>query len=221
VAISRPPRPAPEKVIKTDVFSDASRSATLQQSSAQIQTGGFGDPNGVSDQNTTNRQTLTVARLGTFDAPSGPQENHMGGSHGTSGTVGSAGFGETSVRPVAQETRTVQTSGFGEGVPKPAPRSTQLIQSKPVLQPVEIIYKPRPGYTENARRQKVEGEVLLDVVFAASGSLRVNRVVKGLGYGLDDLALAAAQHIQFHPARRDGQPYDCAALVHFVFELPK
>jgi TonB family protein len=145
----------------------------------------------------------------------------MGGSHGTSSTIGSAPFDETSVRPVAQETRTVQTSGFGEGVPKPAARSTQIIQSKPVLQPVEITYKPRPGYTEDARRQKVEGEVLLDVVFAASGSLRVNRVVKGLGYGLDDMALAAAQHIQFHPARRDGQPYDCAALVHIVFELPK
>jgi hypothetical protein len=31
--------------------------------------------------------------------------------------------------------------------------------------------------------------------------------------------VAAAQHIQFHPARRDGQPYDCAALVHIKFEL--
>jgi hypothetical protein len=44
-------------------------------------------------------------------------------------------------------------------------------------------------------------------------------VVKGLGHGLDDSALAAAQRIKFHPARRDGQPYDCAALVHMVFEL--
>ena len=43
--------------------------------------------------------------------------------------------------------------------------------------------------------------------------------VKGLGYGLDDSALAAAEHIRFRPARRDGQPYDCAALVHIVFEL--
>jgi TonB family protein len=86
---------------------------------------------------------------------------------------------------------------------------------------VEIVYKPRPGYYRGSTAAKSEGEVLLDVVFAASGSLRVNRVVKGLGYGLDDMALAAAQYIQFHPARRDGQPYDCAAPVHIVFELPR
>jgi protein TonB len=74
-------------------------------------------------------------------------------------------------------------------------------------------------YTAEARRRGVEGEVLLEVVFSASGSLHINRVVKGLGYGLDDSALAAAQRIQFRPARRDGQPYDCATLVHMVFEL--
>ena len=55
--------------------------------------------------------------------------------------------------------------------------------------------------------------------FGANGSLHVNRIVKGLGYGLDNNALVAAQRIQFRPARRDGQPYDCAALVHIVFEL--
>ena len=104
---------------------------------------------------------------------------------------------------------------------KATPVSAQLVRSKSALQPVEILYKPRPAYTPEALRQKVEGEVLLEVVFAASGSLRINRVVKGLGYGLDDMALAAAQHIQFHPASRDGQPYDCAALVRIVFELYK
>jgi TonB family protein len=87
------------------------------------------------------------------------------------------------------------------------------------LQPVEIVFKPRPVYTPEARSKRVEGEVLLEVVFGASGSLHISRVVKELGYGLDDAAVAAAQHIQFRPARRDGQPYDCAALVHIKFEL--
>ena len=218
------PRPTPEKAIKTDVFSTArSQSATLRQPERQVQTGGFGDPNGVSDQNAFNRQRLTVARLGTFDAPSGAgRGNGMGDSHGTSATIRSAGFGDQdSSQPAAEGKRTVQTGGFGEVVPKATPVSAQVVQSKSVLQPVEILYKPRPAYTPEALRQKVEGEVLLEVVFAASGSLRINRVVKGLGYGLDDMALAAAQRIQFHPARRDGQPYDCAALVHIVFELSR
>jgi TonB family protein len=106
-------------------------------------------------------------------------------------------------------------------VPKTVSISVQPAQSHPLLTPVEILYKPRPAYTKEARQQKIEGEVLLEVVFTASGPLHVNRIVKGLNYGLNDMALAAAQHIQFHPAKRDGQPYDCADLVHIIFELPK
>jgi len=59
--------------------------------------------------------------------------------------------------------------------------------------------------------------VLLDVVFEASGELHIKRVVKRLGYGLDENAWR--QRIQFRPPRRVGQPYDCAALVHIMFEL--
>ena len=110
-------------------------------------------------------------------------------------------------------------SGFGDAVASSGEAAPRRVEKKPDLQPVEIVFKPRPQYTPEARQLRLEGEVLLEVVFTASGSLHINRVVKGLGHGLDDSALAAAQHIQFHPARRDGQPYDCAALVHMVFEL--
>lgn len=223
--VATPPtsRPAPGKQIKTDVFSTTKPQVTLHQPPRQVQTGGFGDPNGVPAQRPSNKEALTVARLGAFDLPSGGgRGNGTGGAHGASGTIRSAGFGDpASSEPVAHEARTVQTGGFASVVPKADHASVPQTQDKPVLQPVEIVYKPRPAYTAEARRQKVEGEVLLDVVFAASGSLRVNRVVKGLGFGLDDMALAAAERIQFHPAKRDGQPYDCAALVHIVFELPK
>lgn len=57
------------------------------------------------------------------------------------------------------------------------------------------------------------------VIFAASGDLRVEQVVRGLGHGLDEAALRAAQQIRFRPALRNGQPYDSTALVHIVFEL--
>jgi hypothetical protein len=49
--------------------------------------------------------------------------------------------------------------------------------------------------------------------------LQVRRVVKGLGHGLDESALRAAEQIRFRPALRDGSPYDSTALVHIVFEL--
>ena len=49
--------------------------------------------------------------------------------------------------------------------------------------------------------KKIEGEVLLQVVFAASGEVRVERVVQGLGYGLDATAESAAHQIRFRPGR--------------------
>jgi TonB family protein len=84
---------------------------------------------------------------------------------------------------------------------------------------VEILSKPRPAYTEEARHLHVEGEVLVEVLFTAGGQLQVRRVVRGLGHGLDESALRAAQQIRFRPAQRDGAPYDSLALVHIVFEL--
>jgi len=49
-------------------------------------------------------------------------------------------------------------------------------------------YKPQPVYTDDARNMKLEGEVLLEVSFGANGTLHVNRVVRGLGHGLDEAA---------------------------------
>jgi TonB family protein len=84
---------------------------------------------------------------------------------------------------------------------------------------MEILSKPRPVYTAEARQLHIEGEVLLDIMFAASGQIRVVRVVRGLGHGLDESAERAAEQIRFNPAKKDGQPYDSDAVVHIVFAL--
>jgi hypothetical protein len=47
----------------------------------------------------------------------------------------------------------------------------------------------------------------------------VLRVIQGLGYGLDEAAVAAAQQIRFRAAIEDGQPVDSTAVVHIRFEL--
>jgi TonB family protein len=65
----------------------------------------------------------------------------------------------------------------------------------------------------------LEGEVLLEVQFAATGQLHVNRVVRGLGHGLDEAAIAAANKMRFKPAMRSGQAIDSTAIVHVVFQL--
>lgn len=222
-AAALPNKPAPQPEIKTNVFASApSEVATVREPARRVQTGGFGDPNGAAGQGDPKRDAVAMVKVGSFGMPAGPGNgNGSGGSAGVSGTVRSAGFRTETASAPPVRTGTVTSGGFGTPVAQPAALTSQRAEKKPELQPVEIIYKPRPAYTDEARRMRVEGEVLLDVVFTADGSMRVNRVIKGLGYGLDDMALAAAQHIQFRPARRDGQPYDCAALVHMVFELAK
>jgi len=220
-----PPKPAaPVVTTKTGVFGSAgSEVATVHRPPREVQTGGFGDPNGIAGKGDPNRKTVVVASVGSFDLPPGPGKgNGTGGAHGVSGTVQSAGFSDGTASTGVHgrgNGKGVVEGGFGDATAASAPAAARPTDKKPELQPVEIVYKPRPVYTQEARRLHVEGEVLLDCVFTASGSLRVNRVVKGLGHGLDDAALVAAQHIRFRPALRDGHPYDSNAMVHIVFEL--
>ena len=97
------------------------------------------------------------------------------------------------------------------------------VQSRPAIAqkitPAEILSKPIPIYTEEARAQRIEGEVLLEVILEATGKLRVLKVVRGLGHGLDDAAVHAAEQIRFKPASKDGQPSDSTAVLHVIFQL--
>jgi TonB family protein len=97
---------------------------------------------------------------------------------------------------------------------------------KPVLdpppaqfQPVEILSKPTPVYTEEARQLKIQGDVGISVIFQADGTLRVIGVVKSLGHGLDEVAEESARQIRFKPAQRDGKPTDFPATVRIQFRL--
>lgn len=85
--------------------------------------------------------------------------------------------------------------------------------------PVEITDKPKPVYTAEARSQKIEGDVLLDVIFTSGGEVRVLDVKRGLGHGLDENAIDAARHIRFRPATESGKPVDQRAVVHIIFQI--
>jgi TonB family protein len=65
----------------------------------------------------------------------------------------------------------------------------------------------------------VSTEVTLEVTFTAAGQVPVVRVVRGLGYGLDEQAIRAAQQIRFKPAQLGGPPIDSRAVVHIIFQL--
>jgi TonB family protein len=191
----------------------------------KVQTGGFGDPNGLkpSDKGKPNGKLIATA-AGGFDMPVGPgQGNGSGGAKGIKGTVASADFGNgvaTGGQGDGRRSgRGVQTSGFGSQEVAQNTPHIQRVDSGPPATSVEITYKPNPVYTDEARSLKLEGEVLLEVQFSATGQLHVNRVVRGLGHGLDEAAIAAANKIRFKPAMRNGQAMDSTAIVHVVFQL--
>jgi len=217
--LPKPPVPA-KKVVEGVFDSGSSAKPTIKAPVREVQTGGFGDPNGVSGKSEQDRK-LTVASVGAFDMPTGPGNgNGAGGSHGKQGVVASAGFGDGMAGNGSGDRAPkgdVNTGGFGDATVAQASAKKPLHVADST--PVEILFKPRPAYTPEARQMHIEGEVLLDVMFGASGQIRVLRVVKGLGHGLDESAQRAAQQIRFNPAKRDGQPYDSDAVVHIVFAL--
>ena len=92
-------------------------------------------------------------------------------------------------------------------------------ERKSVSTAVQILSKPRPDYTEQARRLRLEGEVSLHVLFSVSGKVKVLRLLKGLGHGLDEKAIRAAENIIFKPAQEDGQSVDPTANVYITFQL--
>ena len=214
-------------LIHTGDFQGSSVKPTVNAPIQKVQTGGFGDPNGLKpSENSQPGAKLVAAASGSFDLPVGPgYGNGSGGAKGIKGTVASADFGTGIATPGRGDGRAsgrgngVQASGFGTQEVAQLTPHAQRMDAGLAATSVEITYKPNPTYTEEARNLKLEGEVLLEVMFGANGQLHVNRVVRGLGHGLDEAAIAAAGKMHFKPAVRNGQPMDSTAIVHVVFQL--
>jgi TonB family protein len=213
--------------VKTGVLTGSSAPATVKAPVQKVQTGGFGDEHGANPSaKSDGTAKIVMARLGSFDLPPGPgYGNGSGGAKGIAGTVKSSGFGNSIAGPGqgggqggSPNGGVVRQAGFNASA-APEATHTRTAAAEPKLTPVEIISKPNPIYTQEARDLKLEGEVLLQVVFTATGQLRVVRVERGLGHGLDEAAVRAAQQMRYKPALRDGQPYDSLAIVHVRFQL--
>jgi len=215
----------PKQLVKTNVFSTgSSQRQTTANSPQKVQTGGFGDPNGAA-ASVNNGKQVTIAQMGAFDLPPGSGSgNGLGGSQGLHGVVASAGFGAgvatgNGSTSIPNTHGTVHQAGFGDADPSVvAPAKTRQPVVAPTS-PAEILSKPLPAYTEEARKLHIEGEVLLEVLFESSGKLQVVRVVRGLGHGLDEAAIQAAVQIRFKPALRNGRPEDSHGVLHVMFQL--
>ncbi len=214
----------PALIVHTGEFG-SSATPTVNAPIEKVQTGGFGDPNGIAGQGKANAH-LVAASTGSFDLPQGAGNgNGAGGANGIKGTIASAGFGNGLAQAGQGDGRsngrgaTVQTAGFSAQQFSQGGARPKEADIGPATSPVEIISKPNPVYTDEARNMRLQGEVLLEVLFGANGQLHVNRVVRGMGHGLDEAAIAAANKMRFKPAQHYNQPVDSTAIVHVVFQL--
>src|SRR5215469_9983054 len=205
-----PKRPK-EDVKLNNMGSGSAAPATVKAPVEKVQTGGFGDPNGVPGKGDPNHAT-NVNRLGSPALPGGEgYGNGTGGKNGIPGTVASTGFGNGTALPPA--------GGFGAVDTSADPGKKKSAATGPADTTPNITDKPRPEYTAEGRSLKIEGDVVIDLVFLANGSIQINRVVNGLGHGLDESAVRAAQQIKFKPAKREGEPVDFPARVRIEFRL--
>jgi protein TonB len=83
----------------------------------------------------------------------------------------------------------------------------------------KAIYTPDPDYSEEAREAKLEGTVRLGFTVAKDGSVHNINVIKSLGKGLDEKAVAAVEQWRFEPVVKDGQPVETTLQVNITFRL--
>ena len=133
------------------------------------------------------------------------------------GVVATGGFNNRAPAQRRAASGEVQTAGFDQRASAPAQTTASV--AKPADRPVEIVFKPTPEYTDEARSARIEGTVSLELEFTAAGDVRVLRIVRGLGHGLDEAAQRAAMRIRFKPAQSDDRPVDSRATVHITFRL--
>lgn len=83
----------------------------------------------------------------------------------------------------------------------------------------QVTAKPEPGYTREARRVGVQGNVILRVLLLADGKLDRVRVVRRLPYGLTENAIRAACGIKFKPAMKAGKEVSQWVTLEYTFRL--
>jgi protein TonB len=149
------------------------------------------------------------ARVATTDG-AGPPSITTAAVSGGSGTGGGAGTGHgTGVGSGNQA-----GVGTGESVDYNGVFSVGSVTVRP-----QILGRPTPGYTDEARRNQIEGSVKVSVLLKADGAVSDINVARGLGYGLDEKAIEAARQLRFVPAQKDGHAVSVRLSLEFKFSL--
>ncbi len=146
--------------------------------------------------------------VGVVEAPAAPPSAAISQGPGTGGGVGSGqgeGVGEGTGGGIGPG------SGGGTGGGPYRPGSG--------IEPPQLVKEVRPLYTDEARRRAVTGDVVLEIVVRRDGTVGDVRVIRALGSGLDQRAVAAVRQWRFTPARRQGAAVDVIVEVAVGFTL--
>ena len=151
-------------------------------------------------------------------APAGSVFGSMqdGEARGQIGRVTSSGFGGGAVNSPIKVQGQIKNVEFSAPTVKP---STAPVAAAARETPVIVTSKPIPQYTDEAKKLRVQGNVVLEVTFATNGTVEIVRIVQGLGHGLDEQAERAAKRIQFKPATKNGAPVSVTTEIDIQFEL--
>jgi TonB family protein len=82
-----------------------------------------------------------------------------------------------------------------------------------------LLFKKEPEYSEEARKAKYQGTVVLYVEVTEDGKAANMRVLRSLGLGLDEKAMEAVRQWKFKPGYKDGRPVKVAATIEVNFRL--
>lgn len=103
-------------------------------------------------------------------------------------------------------------AGAGAGIGRASPPSSGPAVPK-------VVKQVQPEYSEAARKAHLEGTVVITLVVDENGKPRDLRVIRSLGLGLDEKALAAVGKWQFLPGTKDGKPVAAQATIQVSFRL--
>ena len=102
--------------------------------------------------------------------------------------------------------------GIGKGV-------GPYVAGNGVKGPIAVL-NPPPNYTEEARKARAEGIVQIQAIIRKDGTVDSFKVLRGLGYGLDESAInTIATKWRFRPGTKDGNPVDVLADIEVAFRL--
>jgi TonB family protein len=95
--------------------------------------------------------------------------------------------------------------------------SQPVYDRKAVSRPAQIIHRPEPGSTEEARAKQLKGKVVLDAVLCKSGNVTDIIVVEGQPHGMTEKMIEAVKQVKFRAAEKDGQ--QVSQKQRFIYEF--